>query len=1014
MLSVCVLRSNTDDPGLPSLEGHLAQQGNEIVAPQDLMGDGMTADCLVSVIEDEPGGDFIATWLALVNRTRADVLLTRASSRIVPAQAVISIPRQISESGVADLSDHIQMRFESLLESNPNIPRLMFLPDSQASEYVASDSERVISLLADDAKRIVGVTSTLLRSIRETPIDSRQQYDLARFVRWSQDRLDTSFVKLSLQLAGGESTGSTVTRQVTSLADVLDDSRTSNLIVLKGAPGAGKSLQLRFLETLYAINSIRAGSAADGPLAFCVSLGEHAAGDEKSPYQWLQGRWEQRVRVGGMQDLDLRLRRGRMLVLLDGFNEIPFGNAEDRRRWMLRWRSAIHDDLLRTVTNYVVVACRARDLTIGLGTTEIPQTSVEMMPLSKDEILRIAEQRDPAAAAQLDEAISADPTLLDLYRTPFSLSDYLEYAAPGVPRTQSAIFYRRIASALQRERDHANFQIFERRWLPEDSVSRFLSEGTSIAGWPLMSALPLLSALGALAHDLAQAGASDGDTQHQIALGLQDAIVKMQGYLNLADQSSARDALFAAADLDLLAVNEGIVRFNHQTLQEFFAASTLSDDELLAAIEIPSGSFASKLGSLDGVIKNLGPGDTLPVLPSTGFEEIFARATEFRPTLIGRAAKANPWVALERLQVSDLSDPARRTINGRLIGYLTDRLQATGDLRERIACLDALGDMGWNGPGGTPRPTMPALISISAGRRQVGAGEELRGLLASTRKSRTVELDEMQVGIFPVTNHEFRQFVEADGYGTERYWTIEGWTWRSGRLSLDEAVARWLTRRDRVASRPRLPLELLNNGSVSVPQAAAIVRFGSMTDDELREILAASVSKPITFPAFWNEPNYNAPLQPVVGVSWYEANAYCQWLSEQLGRTVRLLTEDEWEAAALFTVSGGAVGSVDQIRPPTEWDREWGNTAELHLGRPSPVGAFSASFPAPQSTPCDMIGNVFEWVLDVFRPGDESRRVCKGGSWRHLVRRALPAYRGRGDVVTRNDDDGFRILVEVS
>jgi formylglycine-generating enzyme required for sulfatase activity len=1011
MFSVCVLRSNPEYRDLTSLEEALSRQGNELVAPEELARDDVTADCLISIVDDDqPGSEFVAMWLALVNRTRVDILLTRASSRIIPAQAVISIPREVAEPDCADLSEHIQMRFKSLLENSPNIPRLMFLPDSQASEYVTDSSKRLIDLLADDTKRIVGATLTLQRSIRETLIGSRSQYDLARFVRWSQDRLDTSFVKLNLQLAGGESTGSTVNRQVTSLADVLDDSRTSNLIVLKGAPGAGKSLQLRFLETLYAINSIRAGSPDYGPLAFCVSLGDHAAGEERSPYQWLKARWEQRVRVEGMQDLDVRLRHGRMLVLLDGFNEIPFGNAEDRRRWMLRWRAAIHDDLLKTVTNYAVVACRSRDLTIGLGTNEMPQTLVEMIPLSKEDILRIAEQRDPAAATKLDDAVSGDPTLLDLYRTPFSLSDYLEYAAPGVPRTQSAIFYRRIASALQRERDHANFQIFDRRWLPDDAVSRFLDQGPALGGWPMMSALPLLSALGALAHDLTQVGANEADTHHQISLGLQDAIANMQGYLRL-DESSARDALFAAADLDLLAVNEGIVRFNHQTLQEFFAASTLPDADLLSSIEIPPNSFASKLGPLGDVINNLGPGDTLPVLPSTGFEEIFARATEFRPALIARAAKVNPWVARERLKVSDLNDTARRATNTALISELRDRLETTEDLRERIACLDALGDMNWNPRTGGSRGGAPVVVSIPANHWQVGAGEELRGLLASTQRRGTVELDEMTIGTFPVTNREFRRFVEAGGYTTERYWSIEGWTWRSGQLSLDEAVARWFSRRDRVTSRPKLPLDLLRAGSVSVPQAAAIVRFGSMTDEELREIVAASVTKPIDSPAFWDKPNYNNPLQPVVGVSWYEANAYCKWLSEQLGQTVRLLTENEWEAAAVFAVTHGTSGSVDDIRPPAQWDSQWGNTAELHLGRPSPAGVFSTSYPAAQSAPCDMFGNVFEWVLDVFQPGDESRRVCKGGSWRHLVRRACPAYRGRGDVVTRNDDDGFRILL---
>ena len=46
---------------------------------------------------------------------------------------------------------------------------------------------------------------------------------------------------------------------------------------------------------------------------------------------------------------------------------------------------------------------------------------------------------------------------------------------------------------------------------------------------------------------------------------------------------------------------------------------------------------------------------------------------------------------------------------------------------------------------------------------------------------------------------------------------------------------------------------------------------------------------------------WNNPLAPVVGVSWFEAEAYCNWLSEELGRPIRLPTEEEWERAARHT-----------------------------------------------------------------------------------------------------------------
>ena len=88
-----------------------------------------------------------------------------------------------------------------------------------------------------------------------------------------------------------------------------------------------------------------------------------------------------------------------------------------------------------------------------------------------------------------------------------------------------------------------------------------------------------------------------------------------------------------------------------------------------------------------------------------------------------------------------------------------------------------------------------------------------------------------------------------------------------------------------------------------------------------------------TRPHFFDDSAFNAPLQPVVGVCWHEARAYCAWLSAQTDRTYRLPTEHEWEAAAR-----------GQARRPYAYDGQFdpakGNTSETRLKRTTPTGVF--------------------------------------------------------------------------
>lgn len=166
-------------------------------------------------------------------------------------------------------------------------------------------------------------------------------------------------------------------------------------------------------------------------------------------------------------------------------------------------------------------------------------------------------------------------------------------------------------------------------------------------------------------------------------------------------------------------------------------------------------------------------------------------------------------------------------------------------------------------------------------------------------------------------------------------------------------------------------------------------------------------------PPFWDDPNFHHPQQPVVGVSWFEAVAYCEWVSGASGRRYRLPTEAEWERAAR--------GDAEDLLYP------WGNCepeqVPNYLQRwktgPEPVGLFS-----PNSYGLFNLGdNVHEWCSDWYEanyyvvspernplgPSAGTRRASRGGSWRHHIKVTRTAARSSIPPEFKYADYGFRV-----
>ncbi|MCX6018406.1 MAG: SUMF1/EgtB/PvdO family nonheme iron enzyme [Chloroflexi bacterium] len=174
-------------------------------------------------------------------------------------------------------------------------------------------------------------------------------------------------------------------------------------------------------------------------------------------------------------------------------------------------------------------------------------------------------------------------------------------------------------------------------------------------------------------------------------------------------------------------------------------------------------------------------------------------------------------------------------------------------------------------------------------------------------------------------------------------------------------------------------------------------------------------------------PAFDEPDHPVQNVSWYEAMAFCRWLTVQwresvrisAAQVVRLPSEAEWERAAR-----GPTGGQDLYQ---RW--AWGNTltpqhanyVASDIGRTVAVGSHPHGR-VPDWGVEDMIGNVWEWTstkwvddYEGYVPQDEAaggeNRVLRGGAWYFDHPLARCAFRGSDAPNYRNYRIGFRVVV---
>jgi len=182
-----------------------------------------------------------------------------------------------------------------------------------------------------------------------------------------------------------------------------------------------------------------------------------------------------------------------------------------------------------------------------------------------------------------------------------------------------------------------------------------------------------------------------------------------------------------------------------------------------------------------------------------------------------------------------------------------------------------------------------------------------------------------------------------------------------------------------------------------------------VSNEEYRMFVEATGHRP---PLYWSSSNLNSPMQPVVGVSWDDAQDYCQWLGK------RLPTEEEWERAARGT---------DGRQWP--WGNDWDASKLNHGkgGRPGYDESDGYKYTAPVGVSLgvspygvlNMAGNIFEWVINEFEayPGNDKflhedfgtpSKIQRGGSYIYGMADNRTAVRFYEEPDYKGEDVGFR------